>query len=76
MARRWSAADRQMPLCPAGSVVAGTDRPYGGDDPQVAHASQISVLARLTEEALQDPGLTGNPASYVHLLGTLLSFRA
>ncbi|MBP5861138.1 hypothetical protein QBA57_11940 [Streptomyces scabiei] len=75
MARRWSAADRQMPLCLAGSIVASTDRPYGGDDPQVAYASQISVLARLTEEALQDPGLTGNPASYVNLLGTLLSFQ-
>jgi hypothetical protein len=75
MARRWSAADRQMALCLAGSIVAGTDRPYGGDDPQVAYASEISVLAHLTEEALQDPGLTGNPANYVHLLGTLLSFQ-
>lgn len=64
-----------MPLCLAGSIVASTDRPYGGDDPQVAYASQISVLAHLTEEALQDPGLTGNPAHYVHLLGTLLSFQ-
>lgn len=29
----------------------------------------------LTEEALQDPGLTGDPLNYVQLLGTLLSFE-
>ncbi|WP_062651742.1 hypothetical protein [Streptomyces maremycinicus] len=75
MARRWSAADRQMPLCLAGSIVASADRPYGGDDPQVTYASQISDMARLTEEALQDPGLTDDPTTYVNLLGTLLSLQ-
>jgi len=75
MARQWSPADREMPLCLAGSIVASTDRPYGDEDPQVTYASQISDLAQLTEEALQDPGLADNPTDYVHLLATLLSFQ-
>ncbi|WRZ88673.1 hypothetical protein OHB54_06125 [Streptomyces sp. NBC_01007] len=75
MARQWSAVDRRMPLYLAGSIVASTDQPYGADDPQVTYASQISDLAQLTEEALQDPGLTDNPTTYVDLLGTLLSFQ-
>ncbi|MCT9010700.1 hypothetical protein [Streptomyces rhizosphaerihabitans] len=41
----------------------------------MTYASQISDLAQLTEEALQDPGLTDNPTTYVDLLGTLLSFQ-
>ncbi|MFD7872922.1 hypothetical protein ACFV5G_02135 [Streptomyces sp. NPDC059766] len=75
MARRWSVADRQMPLALAGSIVASTDQPFGDDDPQVAYASRISELAQLTEEALQAPEHTGDPGTYVHLLGTLLSFQ-
>ncbi|MFK0167492.1 hypothetical protein ACIQU5_01675 [Streptomyces sp. NPDC090306] len=75
MARRWSAADRRAPLSLGGSIVASTDRPYGDEDPQVAYASEISDLARLTEEALRDPGLADDPTNYVDLLGTLLSFE-
>lgn len=75
MARTWSAADRRMPLHLAGCIVAGTDRPYGEEDPYVAYASQVSDLVRLTEEALADPGLDGSPTEYVDLLGTLLSLQ-
>jgi len=55
--------------------MAGTDRPYGVQDPRVAYASEISDLVRLTEEALQDPGLADTPTTYVHLLAALLSFE-
>ncbi|MDX3548214.1 hypothetical protein PV729_37115 [Streptomyces europaeiscabiei] len=75
MARQWSAVDRRAPLYLAGSIVAGTDQRYGDEDPQVTYASQISDLAQLTEEALQDPGLADDPMSYVDLLSTLLSFQ-
>ncbi|KAB1978649.1 hypothetical protein [Streptomyces triticiradicis] len=75
MARQWSTADRQMPLALAGSIVASTDRPHGDDDPQVAYASQISELAQLTEEALQDPDHADDPSTYVYLLTMLLSFQ-
>ncbi|MFI0961024.1 hypothetical protein ACH4S8_06375 [Streptomyces sp. NPDC021080] len=75
MARQWSAVDRRMTLCLAGSIVASTDQPYGDDDPHVTYASQISELAQLTDEALQDPGLADDPTNYVYLLAALLSFQ-
>ncbi|MFB7739194.1 hypothetical protein ACFC08_33405 [Streptomyces sp. NPDC056112] len=75
MARRWAAPDRQAPLCLAGSIMASTDQPYGDEDPQVTYASEVSELAQLTEEALRHPGLADDPANYVYLLSTLLSFQ-
>ncbi|MFE5137252.1 hypothetical protein ACFRDV_06185 [Streptomyces fagopyri] len=64
-----------MPLYLAGSIVVGTDQPYGDDDSCLIHASRMSDLARLTEEALQEPGLADDPTHYVDLLGTLPSFQ-
>lgn len=64
-----------MALCLAGSIVASTDKPYGDQEPHVAYASEMSDLRQLTEEALQDPGLADDPATYVHLLAALLSFE-
>lgn len=75
MARHWSPRDRRMPLCLAGSTVAGKDQPYGVQDPQVTYASETSDLVGLTEEALEDPGLADTPTTYVHLLAALLSFE-
>ncbi|MFJ8609967.1 hypothetical protein ACIRH0_22625 [Streptomyces sp. NPDC093675] len=75
MARHWSPWDRRMPLCLAGSTVAGKDQPYGVQDPQVTYASETSDLVGLTEEALEDPGLADTPTTYVHLLAALLSFE-
>ncbi|MEU1619568.1 hypothetical protein ABZ479_20005 [Streptomyces sp. NPDC005722] len=75
LAREWSAADRRMPLILAGAIVASTDQPYGDEDPRATHASEISELVELTEEALQDPGLAHTPSEYVYLLSALLSFE-
>ncbi|MFE0511553.1 hypothetical protein [Streptomyces sp. NPDC058964] len=75
MARQWSPADRQMPLTLAGAIAASTDRPYEEQDPHVAYASEMSDLVQLTEEALRDPILANDPATYVYLLAALLSFE-
>ncbi|MEV5733385.1 hypothetical protein [Streptomyces sp. NPDC052292] len=75
MARQWSPADRQMPLTLAGSIAASTDRPYDEQDPHAAYASEMSDLVQLTEEALRDPILANDPATYVYLLAALLSFE-
>ncbi|MFE9868675.1 hypothetical protein ACFYPZ_39605 [Streptomyces sp. NPDC005506] len=74
-ARQWSAAERRAPLYLAGAIVASIDRPDSGEDPYLSHPAAIAELRGLTEEALQDPGLTGDPLNYVQLLGTLLSFE-
>ncbi|MFC9092156.1 hypothetical protein [Streptomyces sp. NPDC057072] len=74
MARQWSPSDRRMPLCLAGAIVASTDQPYGDEDPRATYAREMSDLVKLTEEALQDPGLADDP-TYVHLLAALLSFE-
>ncbi|MEZ0092524.1 hypothetical protein [Streptacidiphilus sp. EB129] len=72
-ARRWSATERRMPLYLAGAIV---DRPDSGEDPYLSHPAEIAELRGLTEEALQDPGMTADTVNYVQLLGTLLSFEA
>ncbi|MGC5005205.1 hypothetical protein [Streptomyces sp. NBC_00353] len=74
-ARQWSATERRAPLYLAGAIVASIDRPDSGEDPYLSHPAAIAELRGLTEEALQDPGLTGDPLNYVQLLGTLLSFE-
>ncbi|MFJ4524870.1 hypothetical protein ACIP4Y_28630 [Streptomyces sp. NPDC088810] len=75
MARQWSPADRQMPLTLAGAIAASTDRPYDEQDPHVAYAPEMSDLVQLTEEALRDPILADDPATYVYLLAALISFE-
>ncbi|TXS37227.1 hypothetical protein [Streptomyces sp. OR43] len=75
MARQWSAAERSAPLCLAGAIVASVDRPDNGEDPYLSRSAATAELRGLTEEALRDPGLTGDPLNYVQLLGTLLSFE-
>ncbi|MFF4341783.1 hypothetical protein ACFY00_17840 [Kitasatospora sp. NPDC001540] len=74
-ARRWSPAERRQPLYLAGAIVAATDRPDGGEDPHVSRSAEIAAMRELTEEALRDPGLAGDPRDYVSLLGTLLTFE-
>ena len=69
-AREWPAGDRMGPLCLAGAIVSIGDRPY-----RQAYAAQITELAVLTEEALLEPGLTGDLVAYVHLLQALLAFE-
>ncbi|MFF1873877.1 hypothetical protein [Kitasatospora herbaricolor] len=74
-ARRWSVTERRMPLYLAGAIVASIDRPDDSEHPLLSHPAEITELRRLTEEALQDPGLSGDPLNYVQLLGTQLSFE-
>ncbi len=75
MARQWSPADRQTPLILAGAIVASSDQPYGDEDPREAHATEIAELLGLVEEALRDPSLADDAATYVYLLQALLSFE-
>ncbi|MGQ5639463.1 MULTISPECIES: hypothetical protein [unclassified Streptomyces] len=75
MARRWSPTDRKMPILLAGAIAAGTDQPYGEQDPHVVYASEMCDLVQLTEEALGDPALGDDPGTYVYLLAALISFE-
>jgi hypothetical protein len=75
LAQHLSAADRVMPLVLAGAIVASTDRPHDADDPRVTHAAEVSDLIGLTEQALDDPGLIEEPATYIHLLQALLALE-
>ncbi|MFF9326720.1 hypothetical protein ACF1AY_18690 [Streptomyces sp. NPDC014776] len=75
LARQWSPADRQMPLLLAGAIAASTDQPYGEQDTHAVYASEMSDLAHLAEEALQDPSLGDDPGTYVYLLAALISFE-
>ncbi|MFS4094777.1 hypothetical protein [Streptomyces sp. AF1A] len=75
MARQWSPVDRQTPLLLAGAIAAGTDQPYGEQDPHVTYASEMSDLAQLTDGALRDPSLGDDPGTYVYLLAALIGFE-
>lgn len=69
-ASEWPACDRLGPLALAAAIVSIGDQPY-----RHAYAAQIAELAALTEEALLEPGLTGDPVTYVDLLQALLAFE-
>jgi hypothetical protein len=75
MARQWSAADRWEPLLLAAAIVASTDRPHDAQDPRVTYAAEVGELIGLTEQALHDPGLSQDPATYVYLLQGLLGLE-
>jgi hypothetical protein len=74
-ARAWPASGRTGPLILAAAIIASTDRPRGQPDPHVAWPAQLAELAALTEEALRNPGLAGDPVTYVYLLQALLAFE-
>jgi len=69
-ARDWPPRDRRGPLILAAAIISIGDLPY-----REAYAAQIAELATLTEEALLEPGLTSDPATYVNLLQALLAFE-
>jgi hypothetical protein len=75
LARQWSPADRVMPLILAGDIVASTDRPHDARDPRVSYGAEVSELIGLTEQALQNPGLRLDPATYIYLLQALLGLE-
>jgi hypothetical protein len=59
-----------MPLVLAGAIVASTDRPDDAPDARLSHAGEVAELIGLTEQALQNPGLRWDPATYIYLLQT------
>ena len=75
MARKWPAADRTTPLYLSGAIVASIDQPYTDVDPYTEHATEIAELIALTQETLKNPRLSGDPGTWVQLMGTLLSLE-
>jgi hypothetical protein len=69
-AREWPACGRTGLLVLAAAIISIGDQPY-----RDAYAAQIAELAALTGEALLEPGLTGDPVTYVYLLQALLAFE-
>lgn len=69
-ARDWAPRDRAGPLSLAGAIISIGDQQY-----RDVYAAQVAELAALTEEALLEPGLAGDPVTYVNLLQAWLAFE-